>query len=656
MTVINTNIKALYTQNALKLSNRASQEAMQQLSTGKRINSSKDDAAGLAIAARMTQNIKGMNQAIRNSGDAISLIQVAEGATNEITNMLQRMSELAVQSSNSTYSPEQRSYLDEEFQQLKQEIVRISETHEWNGFPILNGKAGTPVGAPNTTTLTRTAAAPDDLGRSLKDGDLEISGIAIGELAVPVDNLSSKRVTSSNPEGSAISIAAAINNKSELTGVLAVVNPAEINAHITTVSAESKTADLYINDIKISMDLRGGPSITESARRQYVINRINEFTSKHGVVAGDGGNGGLSLKTTDGRNLSIWYAKDRGVTGSDFGLGEKISPSIDATGVTGVDNSEIEFNGIATKDIQNLKFPNSVLNQGQQITVGGLTFVSNKSPSLSALDVAKAFENVKFGDVSGSAPVANGYYLGKFEAKFSLSAAEGKLVTATSIGNGKMALITTEPEGLNGVEVNSTEPGTGIRAATVYGTVTLKSNVTFSVGTGTNAESADGVDALDPSFENFRELGFYEGTYNPKNIGRLSFQVGPSPDQLISIDFADFGKNGDITGAITSETAPTNILTVGSANEVTQSVNKSLDMIAKTRASMGAVMNRLQHVIDNLDNVVMNSEASRSQIEDADYAKASTELARTQIMQQAATAVLAQANTSQQSVLKLLQG
>lgn len=148
MTVINTNIKALYTQAALKESNRASQVAMQQLSTGKRINSSKDDAAGLAIAARMTQNIQGMNQSIRNSGDAISLIQVAEGATNEITAMLQRMSELAVQSSNSTYSTEQRGYLDQEFQQLKQEIVRISETHQWNGFPILNGKVSAPLARP----------------------------------------------------------------------------------------------------------------------------------------------------------------------------------------------------------------------------------------------------------------------------------------------------------------------------------------------------------------------------------------------------------------------------------------------------------------------------------------------------------------------------
>ena len=108
MTVINTNVKALFTQAALKQSERAGQTAMEQLSTGKRVNSSKDDAAGLAIAARMTQNIKGLNQSIRNAGDAISMIQTAEGATSEITFMLQRMSELAVQASNSTYSSDQR--------------------------------------------------------------------------------------------------------------------------------------------------------------------------------------------------------------------------------------------------------------------------------------------------------------------------------------------------------------------------------------------------------------------------------------------------------------------------------------------------------------------------------------------------------------------
>jgi len=146
MPVINTNVKALYTQTAMKATERASGVAMQQLSTGKRINSAKDDAAGLAIATRMTQQIRSLNQAMRNAGDAVSLMQTAEGATNEITNMLQRMRELSIQAINDTNADEQRGYLDSEFQQLKQEIVRIAETTEWNGFPILNGTSGERVG------------------------------------------------------------------------------------------------------------------------------------------------------------------------------------------------------------------------------------------------------------------------------------------------------------------------------------------------------------------------------------------------------------------------------------------------------------------------------------------------------------------------------
>ena len=146
MAVINTNVKALFTQNALKTSGREQSIAMQQLSTGKRINSARDDAAGLAISKQMTQQIRSMNMAIRNAGDAVSLIQTAEGATGAITDMLQRMRELAVQAINDTNSGDQRGYLDLEFQQLKQQIVSISEHTEWNGFPLLNGKVGEPVG------------------------------------------------------------------------------------------------------------------------------------------------------------------------------------------------------------------------------------------------------------------------------------------------------------------------------------------------------------------------------------------------------------------------------------------------------------------------------------------------------------------------------
>jgi flagellin len=136
----------------------------------------------------------------------------------------------------------------------------------------------------------------------------------------------------------------------------------------------------------------------------------------------------------------------------------------------------------------------------------------------------------------------------------------------------------------------------------------------------------------------------------------LNFQVGPAKDQVITIELPNFGENGDITNLVTSKAADTKIDTVAHANSSIDAITKALDKVSDTRSLMGAVMNRLEHVIDNLTNVSMNAEASRSQIQDADYAAASTELARTQIMQQAATAVLAQANTSQQTVLKLLQG
>ena len=139
MSVINTNIKSLVSQNAMVKNNRDLADAMQQLSTGKRINSAKDDAAGLAISSRMTSQITGLDQAVRNGNDAVSMLQTTEGAMIEMTNMLQRMRELAVQSSNDTYTAVDRGYLDLEFQQLKTEVNRITDTTEWNGMAIMNG-------------------------------------------------------------------------------------------------------------------------------------------------------------------------------------------------------------------------------------------------------------------------------------------------------------------------------------------------------------------------------------------------------------------------------------------------------------------------------------------------------------------------------------
>jgi len=143
MSVINTNVKSLIAQNALTVNNRNLSEAMQQLSTGKRINSAKDDAAGLAISQNMTSQIRGLNQAVRNANDGITLLQTAEGAMVEVSNMLQRMREISVQSANGTLDDTvNRAYLTKEFDALAGEIERIATNTEWNGMKVLDGSAG----------------------------------------------------------------------------------------------------------------------------------------------------------------------------------------------------------------------------------------------------------------------------------------------------------------------------------------------------------------------------------------------------------------------------------------------------------------------------------------------------------------------------------
>jgi flagellin len=143
MSVINTNVSALYSQNAMKTNARAMSTAMEQLSTGTRVNSAKDDAAGLAIGQNMTSQIRGLQQAVRNVNDGINMMQTAEGAMVEQSNMLQRMRELAVQAMNGTYSNVQRGYLNNEFQALGLQIDRIATDTKWNDQSLLNGALNT---------------------------------------------------------------------------------------------------------------------------------------------------------------------------------------------------------------------------------------------------------------------------------------------------------------------------------------------------------------------------------------------------------------------------------------------------------------------------------------------------------------------------------
>jgi flagellin len=207
MTVINTNTGSLYSQQAMTTNARSLASVMQQLSTGKRINNAVDDVAGMAISTRLTSQIRGLNQAIRNTNDGISLIQTAEGATEQVTNMLQRMRELAVQSSNDTNNSTDRTYLNLEFQALTAQIGDIANFTQWNGADILNQKGGTSgvftfqVGANSGQTIAITfsnlttqanAGTLSDLG-SQNITSTANSNAALGIIVSALDKVSLER-------------------------------------------------------------------------------------------------------------------------------------------------------------------------------------------------------------------------------------------------------------------------------------------------------------------------------------------------------------------------------------------------------------------------------------------------------------------------------
>ena len=835
MTVINTNVKALYTQSALKISDRQRTTAMAQLSTGKRINSAKDDAAGLAIVGRMAQHIKSLNQAVRNAGDAISLIQTTEGATNEITNMLQRMSELALQSSNATYSPDQRGSLDLEFQQLKQEIVHISETTAWNDFPVLNGSAGAPVGplpVYKTSAQGSFTAGPsysEGTVTTANTGTITMAGLAkSGSVSISVTSATAATATVTLADGTSSTMTGAVVAGPPSTITFSTANTALNGLVITSTStfasgqslafnvsrsttapAAMQAGDLNINGTSIGASASGsaidkvaainvatplthvtavadhnvmsgsamsGSSalsgtvsingfvsapISTSANshadsRAAVISAINAISDRTGVIASDSGadSQGVVLTAADGRNVDIAFNTAASATSFAAATGLKEGLQCAGYSLANVpDQAIVISNGVGGAIRSGLSAGSFTNNQssistgaraevsaaaatshalgGDDLTINGVairaasatddllsavTTYSLRAASGIALAAAINASSAQTGVTANANPVttsgsttavgsgtasgAQSLFVNGVNVQVTLAttetAAERRLnvvsainlqtgqhgVTASDNGNGGITLSTGDGRNLsvwfNTTSTNLTAASFGLgsasgvtgiagavqseqTASTLYGSVSLISDNAIQVEPGANGFGTGG---------DFTALGFQAGSFGgaidpasgalpPQRAGRMSFQVGASANQVITIELADFGKNGTITGGLTADVGQpsplVNINSVEAANAVLDKINVALDRVSATRATMGAVMNRLEHVIDNLTNVSVNTEASRSRIEDADYAAASTELARTQIMQQAATAVLAQANTDQQTVMKLLQ-
>jgi flagellin len=223
MSVINTNVSATLTQNAITKNERSMSSAMEQLATGKRINKAGDDAAGLAIASRMTAQINGVAQGARNGNDAISLLQTADGALVEVTNMLQRMRELAVQSASGTYSSTDRSALQVEFTALRDEINRVAYNTQWNGQDILDG---TVAGTTSNVTFQVGANANQTVSATIKNFHTSIAGSV---------TVSIKASTVSNAASASTAITA-------------------VNSIITKVNTERATLGAVMNRLEYAVD------------------------------------------------------------------------------------------------------------------------------------------------------------------------------------------------------------------------------------------------------------------------------------------------------------------------------------------------------------------------------------------------------------------
>jgi flagellin len=296
--------------------------SFERLSSGLRINGAKDDAAGLAISNRLTAQIRGLNQSVRNSNDGISLAQTAEGALNETTNILQRMRELSVQSANDTNNDSDRASIQAEIAQLKQEIDRIAETTNFNGNKILNGdflaqdiQVGPNVG--ETISMSIGGAGTKDLARQVRVTTNTVStalGLVQDELKIFSNKpgadaagttiraaiLADDTVSTSLNANSAIAKAAAINSSTEHTGVRAIVGETVTTGNVVTASDLTAGEFITINDQKIA-----GFQVQANDADGSLRDAINAVSDETGVVATLDKDSQMVLTAADGRNIEV---------------------------------------------------------------------------------------------------------------------------------------------------------------------------------------------------------------------------------------------------------------------------------------------------------------------------------------------------------------
>ncbi len=735
--VINSNISSLTAQRALGESQKMQQQAMERLSTGQRINSAKDDAAGLAISENFTSQIRGLTQAVRNANEATSLAQTAEGGLNETTDILQRMRELAVQASNTTLTTADRTSIQAEITALTSEIDRIASTTQYNSANILDGtakglsfqigdKAGQTVGLSigdasaaglsldsastsgavlvGTTVGAMNAVAVDDISiNGYNWAGVESSGLVNGASYTEVIDGTSVSTTfdlaqaDENDHG-AYEIAKAVNSNSHNHGVYA--------SAVTQLDGIGGTG--IISNLSIEVSGAGNTTVIEASYgMQDLVDKINRSGT---VTASLNESGGLRLVQDEGRQITLTNAtvatiglaaasyhgqlKLESVDGTSpivLAVGSNDSASaadLTALGFTAQSNGVADENGVATWTVTGQTvLGDTAIDSNSGLTINGVQIANTPvgQTVITAADIEAAVNAVS-GETGVTADAKTELLLTLNSDSDTVTAYDATTVLtinggAVTCGNNVTFanLITNINSAMRtiGNDIYASLVGTNqVKLVSESGasiTIHEDDNAGAAADVITSVEVIDGrtVDeAGSTAGNNLTDDDAGNGDGGKTFSGNITYTSTKGP--------IVFGAVNDGTTALrtTAQTAA-NILGVKLSNEhiaTASSTTSGVDLSTATKASaaitaidnalstvntmrgdLGALQNRLEYTMNSLSQTVENHSASRSRAMDADFASESAALAKAQVLAQASTAMLAQANAAPQLALQLLQ-
>ena len=709
MSSVNTNLGALTAQVNMSKQAKEMDLAMERLSSGRRINSAADDAAGSAIASKMEAQVRSLGVAIRNANDAISLTQTAEGALGEVENILQRMRELSVQAGNSTLNASDRAQIQNEINQLAQEIDSISDKTNFNKVALLNGendKVTMQIGVNGSDSLDidlqKTDVSSLGIGNSgttnsagvlLTSRITELSGTILNtDIKINGFNWAASKFTTTaiSIAGSTVNLggaAALANDELQATAVAQKINEntgvhgvtATSFNEITTNTGAYSGAAVTIN----------GTTVTASGSKQIFVDKVNDTIT--GVTAEILADGKIKFSNNDGAVIGFGDAAATvlGIAEDMYGGFVRLE-SADASPITIEAASEENGYGASAAgtrlDVEMIGFNESRMNAKGQYQVKGAGPVdgtllqASNGLKINGVLIDRLAEHTST-NVHATDKIAA---INSFTSETGVVASGSNAIKVTVDLNSATKANHNDAT-IDGITVNlSTAVSMDLIVDRINGAVAGKSNTVASTKDGfliLSNETGSTISFDDTAGTTGQGALFTAATYmdgSAMSNGAASNGAGTArgfitltSDSSAPIRIQDGVADQDSTATgmvggarigfesqneLGTGSSGVNVGTVTTANASLTSLDAAIDKVATFRSSFGAYQNRLDAAINNLTTLQVNTDAARSRIEDADFANETSNLTKAQILSQAATSMLAQANASKQNLLALLQG